>query len=172
MSNYSEESDLLIGDIPLPRGLRPQKYVDDATNEIDSFIGFIYQTPVDVTEASLVARPARLLLKRIANQLASGRLIMAQSTGSQRMELHAYGARLVNEATAVLRQIANGEILLPGALPVDGVDEGNFTGPQIANLDPESNVEAFYNRIANPTYFYGYPGESVRRVSGDGGLVA
>lgn len=159
MPNYSEVTDLLVGDLRLPAGLRPQQYVDDATNEIDSVIGFIYQTPIDISSDNTpVVRPVRLLLKRVANTLASGRLILAMSTGTQRTELHAYGAKLVDDATAVLRQIASGEILLKGAPVIDNPDDPNaqFTGPQIANLDAESNVEAFYDRIANPYHVFGF----------------
>lgn len=172
MPNYSEVTDLLVGDIPLPKGLKPQKYVDDATAEIDSIIGFVYQTPIDLSEDSTVARPVRLLIKRLANNLASGRLILAMSTGGQRMELHAYGASLVSEATLVLQQIAAGDLLLPGVPPVDatpGDPSDQFTGPQIANVDPESNVESFYDRIANPYYCFAPYGTA--KQSGEGALI-
>lgn len=172
MPNYCDVDELLVGDMPLPRGLRPQQYVDSATSEIDMMIGFIYQTPIDISDTSPVIRPARLLLKETARKLATGRLILAMSTVAQRTELHAYGARLVDEALAVLRQIAAGEIILTGALPMDtGPEpEANFTGPQIANVDPESHVEAYYDRVANPyyNYFGGYP---VLR-NDRGGLIA
>lgn len=155
---YSEETDLLIGDMPLPKGLRPQKYVDDGADEIDSVIGFIYVTPVNIDgDSTPVVRPVRLLLKRLNNMLASGRMIMAMTTGGQRQELHAYGASLVREAVAVLKQIADGEILLEGAERVGNDEDPNdqFTGPQVFNLDGESNVESFYDRIANPAYCFG-----------------
>ncbi|HWI68184.1 MAG TPA: hypothetical protein VNS88_07365, partial [Nitrospiraceae bacterium] len=71
---YSEVTDLLTGNVPTPAYLSPQKYVDDAADEIDSKIGFVYETPIDVTYSSSnpVTRPVRLLLKRINNFLASG----------------------------------------------------------------------------------------------------
>jgi hypothetical protein len=56
---YSSVEDLLIGKIPLPVGVDPQKYVDDATDEVDSYIGFTYVTPVDVSNTSPVDRPVR-----------------------------------------------------------------------------------------------------------------
>lgn len=165
---YSEESDLLVGDMPLPKGMRPQKYVDDAGDEIDSVIGFIYKTPVPMLDTSPVVRPARLLLKRLNNMLASGRLIMAMTTGGQRLELHAYGADLVRQALITLTQIGNGEILLAGAEmldPVEGEDPA-FTGPQIYNVDEESNVEAFYDRVANPNYLFLTPNQLMKRSGG------
>lgn len=165
---YSEESDLLVGDMPLPKGMRPQKYVDDATNEIDSVIGFIYKTPVPMLDDSPAVRPTRLLLKRLANMLATGRLIMAMTTGGQRLELHAYGADLVRQAVATLAQIGSGEIVLAGAELLDPVagDDPAFTGPQIANVDDESNVEAFYDRVANPNYLFLSDNQLMKRAGG------
>ena len=154
---YSEPSDLLVGDMPLPRGMKPQSYVDDAADEIDSTIGFIYETPVDIaTDTTTVARPVRLLLKRLNNLLASGRLIQAMTVGGQRQELHAYGASLVNQALDVLKQIQAGDLVLEGVPLIENPDNPEkFSGPQIFNLDAESNVESFYDRIANPYYSFG-----------------
>lgn len=153
---YSVPSDMLVGSVTLSRGLEPQKYVDDAADEIDSSIGFIYVTPVDIeSDGNPVVRPARLLLKRLNNNLATGRYIMAMTASGQRLELHAYGAQLVKEVIEILKQIAAGDILLEGAPKIDdGEGNANFTGPQIANLDAESNVESFYNRVGNPGYCF------------------
>lgn len=153
---YCEVEDLLVGATALPKGMDPQKYVDDAANEIDSTIGFIYVTPVDVSETSSVKRPVRLLLKRLNVHLATGRLITAMSSNNQRTDLHPYGASLIKEVVAVLQQIATGDITLAGAALVtpDGSTVPAASGPLIANLDAESNVESFYNRIANPGFSY------------------
>lgn len=152
---YSDVTDLLTGNIP---AVNPEKYVNDAADEIDSKIGHIYQTPVDVSEQSTATRPARLALKRISNFLASGRLMMAAAAGSQRQEVHAYANQLVAEATKALDAIASGDAVLTGAVRLPGSEESeSFTGPQIYNEDKESAVEAFYNRIANPNYVFAYP---------------
>lgn len=159
---YSATTDLLTGNIPVSGPVDPAKFVADAADEIDSKIGHIYQTPIDVTDTSPVSRPARLLLKRISNFLASGRLIMAAAAASQKLEVNAYAERLVREATVALDQIASGDVPLIGATrATDSSGDVSTTGPQISNLDPESNVEAFYNRVANPRYSYftlGLPG--------------
>jgi hypothetical protein len=162
--NYCTVEDLLVGDMRLPAGLRPQQYVDSATNEVDMNIGFLYVTPIDVTESSAVIRPVRLLLSETTKKLASGRLILAMSTAGQRTELHAYGKRLVDEALATLKQIVSGEITLLGVpiLDPDGDGDTEFSGPQIANLDAESNVEAFYDRVANPHYVFPFSATSPR----------
>jgi hypothetical protein len=153
---YSDVDDLLIGATALPKGMEPQKYVDDAANEIDSKIGFIYVTPVDISETSTTKRPVRLLLKRLNNHLATGRLITALSSNSQRTDLQPYGASLIREVLAVLDRIESGDLILAGAELVapEGDEELPTSGPLIFNVDAESNVEAFYDRIANPYYCY------------------
>jgi len=174
MTAYSAVTDLLTGNIPVPAYLTPQKFVDDAADEIDSKIGFLYQTPIDiVTEydpesPTSVPRPARLLLKRINNFLASGRLLLAAAAGQEDSQLHAYGWSLIQEATAALNQIASGEIPIEGAVKVDTGDAAAVTAIIINNLDPESSVEAFYNRIANPDYVYSWESYQQRRAPVNG----
>lgn len=150
---YSEVTDLLTGDIPLPVYLDVNKVLADAADEIDSHLGFIYVTPVDMTDNGPTVRPARLLLKRISVHLSSGRIIMAADAGGQNMQLQAYGRYLIGEAQAALAAIENGTIDLEGAirLPSAATDP---TGPLIHNVDAESNVEAFYDRLANPAYSF------------------
>lgn len=152
-NKYSAVGDLLTGNIPLPGYISAQKFVDDAGDEIDSKIGFIYKTPVDVsdTEANKTSRPARLLLKRISNFLASGRLLMAVDAGGENDQVHAYALKLVSDATAALDMIVSGKVVLDGAEQED-TDAIQPTTPLINNLDAESNVEAFYDRIANPNF--------------------
>lgn len=145
-SGYSAESDFLLGNIPLPSWTSGQKYIADAQKEIDSVVGFMYETPLDLSNSSAIVRPARLLVSRISNYLASGRLIMAVAAGSEKDSMHAYGAKLVSDALEILEKIGCGEIVLTGAVPLPG-QEKPFAGPQISNVDSESNVEAFYDRI-------------------------
>lgn len=150
---YSATSDLLVGSIPTPSYLDTAKYVEDASDEIDSKIGHIYVTPVNVSDPGPLSRPARLLLKRINNFLASGRLILAVASPEENQNLHAYGWSLVTEATAALNSIISGDIQLDGA-QLGTVDTLPVSTPLIDNLDAESNVEAFYDRICNPNYAY------------------
>lgn len=148
MPTYSLASDMLLGGIPTPVYADKDKYVQDATDEVDSYIGFLYQTPVDVTSGGPTPRPVRLLLKRIANDLATGRYIMAVSGGGQRNTVHAYGKELVDQACAILKKISEGDIvlqdvpLLSTATPV--------SSPLIFNVDDESQVEAYYDRVVTP----------------------
>lgn len=155
MAGYCEVTDLMLGDIPLPSYIDPQKKVDDACDEIDSYLGYIYETPIDVSSTGPLARPARLLLKRINASLASGRLILAVASPEENRNLHAYGWSLVTESLASLRELATGNPALEGATPAENAAPAASTAPLIDNLDPESSVEAFYDRIANPSYQYG-----------------
>lgn len=166
MAAYCLVTDLLTGNIPVPANLEPQKYVDDAADEIDSKIGFVYTTPIDVTSGSEVPRPARLLLKRINVHLATGRLLLAAAAGQEESQLHAYGWSLIKEANGALDQIASGAIPITGADLLPGNEEV-VTAVIVNNLDPESSVEAFYNRIANPNYSFA----TLYTTPNGGGLV-
>ena len=147
--SYSDVTDLLVGDIRINSALDPQKYVQDASDEVDSIIGFRYATPVDMTDPGTVSRPARLLLKRVANFLATGRLIIAAAASGEDKQLHAYGKSLVDQALYCLKEIAAGEILLPGAAPATDVSP-IISGPLIYNKDKTSNVDDFYDKILAP----------------------
>lgn len=147
MPTYSSDADLMLGEIPLPRYIDKEKVIQEATDEIDSHIGFAYKTPVDMTENGPVARPARLLLKRIAAHLSSGRIIMAIDSSGQDDELQAYGIYLIREAQKELKSIVNGGIELTGAERAPRSESGRVTAPLINNIDPYSQVEAFYSAI-------------------------
>lgn len=168
---YCSINDVSIGNIPLPSYIDKQKFVDDAADEIDSKIGFLYTTPIDVTDSPTnpVVRPARLLLKRLAISLATGRLVLALDAAGEDDKLHAYGWSMVREATAALNKISDGEIVLEGAVLVNP-DASATKTVLLYNEDPESSVEAFYNRIANPNYVFPYV-YGGPYVTGESGLV-
>lgn len=146
---YSEVTDLLTGNIPTPGYLTPQKYVDDAADEIDSKIGFVYETPINVADDpdNPVVRPVRLLLKRINNFLASGRLLLAVTASDEDTSLHAYAKSLVDNAELALEAIFDGTILLEGATELNPQTEDSHRGPMIANKDEFSAVDDFYDQL-------------------------
>lgn len=152
---YCEIVDLLIGDLPTSVALSPQKYVDDAADEIDSKIGFVYETPIPVETTDPTPRPVVLLLKRLNAHLATGRMVLAATLISEDKQLNAYGLSLVADCELTIAQIAAGQLIL------DGVTPGGLTSfpaahvPLISNVDSESNVNAFYDRVSNPNYSYG-----------------
>lgn len=148
MTTYSAVGDLLTGDMPFSSSLDPAKFVQDATDEVDSYIGMRYATPLDLADTvgsdpNPIARPARLLIKRIANFLASGRLILAQSMGGEDKQVQAYGQSLIVEALAALKQIVTGAVPITGAEPPPG---GSTDVNEIAiiNADSASAVDVFY----------------------------
>lgn len=148
-TTYSTVADLLLGDMPVAISVNKQKFVNDAADEVDTVIGTRYTTPIDMTEAGPVQRPARLFVKRVTNHLATGRMILALAAGGEDVNLHAYGWSLVNGALAALESIANGSYDLPGATPITtpGSDTPRVTAPTVTNVDAESGVEAFYGYL-------------------------
>lgn len=152
---YCETADLLIGDLPTSLALAPLKYVNDAADEIDSKIGFVYATPIPVEVVGSVPRPVVLLLKRLNAHLATGRMVLAATLISEDKQLNAYGLSLVADCELTISQIAGGQLVLAGVTPggLNSLPAAHV--PLIANLDSESNVAAFYDRISNPNYSYG-----------------
>ena len=151
---YSEVADLLLGDIPTPNDA--EKYVNDASDEIDSKLGMRYVTPITVDETVPAYRSTPLLLKRINNLLASGRLILAKAASASQQEPNAYGLSMVNDALVALNQLTSGDITLPGASFLEENDVGQ-SGPIISNLDAQSNVESFYGMVTTPSTYQGQP---------------
>lgn len=148
---YCEVIDLMIGDIRPSDALDPQKYVNDAADEIDSKIGFVYETPIPITGGSSAPRPVVLLLKRLNAHLATGRMILAATIASEDEQLNAYGKRLVEDCELTIAMIADGKLIL------DGVTPGEMARPPrpvplLLNGDDESAVDAFYDRVVNPNY--------------------
>jgi hypothetical protein len=156
----------MLGNIPLPAYIAVADYIKVADEEFDSQIGYVYETPLDVSENGPMSRPARLLINRISKLLATARILMAIAAPDEKNAVNAYAWQLLREAKAALGNIVNGEFELEGALLVrrPAVDQPT-KGPIISNVDSESNVEAFYDRIANPNYTY--PPVSPRYVDPD-----
>lgn len=171
MPAYCVENDLLLGNIPTPDAMSKTQFVQDAADEIDSRIGMRYETPIDLTDPEL-KRPVKLLLKRLNVFLATGRFILAVTSNNEDDRLHAYGLSLINDAIETLEAIATGKFLLEGATPTAGESTPAST-PLIFNEDPESSVEAFYNRIANPRYVYPFQIAEpyLRDVNSENGII-
>ncbi len=163
---YSAVGDLFLGDTILGSGVDPQAFVDGAADEIDSKIGWLYVTPVDLDGDALAMPPIpvlprheALLLKGINNKLASGRLILTLDIAGEGTTLHAYGARLVKEAMDELLLIANGALDLSAPrVAIPDADAVNRS-PGVVNLDEESLLIPFYQTI-NRNPWYARPGEA------------
>lgn len=154
MAPYCAPGDMIIGNIPATDPMKTQ-YLNLATDEMDSILGMQYVTPINIAEDGPVARHSRLLIKNICIWLSSGRLMLATSANGEDDQLHAYAKYLVENATDMLMKIASGEIKLEGAEHNEDEDDPDASNQAlIYNVDSESNVEAFYDRIymAPPTY--------------------
>lgn len=141
MSTYSTVEDLLLT-VALPRDLPVQRYVDDARDEIDSALGHLYVTPFDLCDSGPMARHSKLLIKRIANHLATGRIIMAVAMGTEDNTNHAYGAGLVKGALAALESLRTGAVVLEDAPLVERVGTGGGD-MSISQHDATSIMDTF-----------------------------
>lgn len=148
---YSHVPDLLVGDVVIAADIK-QRHVNNATDEVDSKLGFDYPTPFTPDNTS---RQGWLLIKRLANFYASGRLLLEIAQVGEQQQINSYGKSLVDQADEVVACILKGDInLSPESVEPDPV-QNQFL---IQNLDPVSQVEAFYGYIAQPTYpFAGQP---------------
>lgn len=156
---YCEKEDLLVGDIPLaPKYGDGTSFVELAADEIDAEIGHRYLTPVSFDESSAekvaVARPSKLLLKKINQLLASGRIILDMAAGGEDRGLQAYGKSMWLEASELLEKICDGKIALNGAELLGGEDAAanDNTRVSIHQDDGYSLVQTFYDRYSTPLW--------------------
>lgn len=140
---YSTKQDLLLKGTELGDG-EAEKFIALAADDIESALGRIYDIPLTPVAPATEFRPhIALLLKKISNLLASGRLIMASAANGDLDTTDAYGASLVREGTDLLQQIASGIIDIDAVGPGGAVaDDG---GPILVNHDARSGVDAFYD---------------------------
>ena len=153
-STYSASADLLIGDLIVSTTLK-DKHVTDASDEIDAKLGFIYTVPF---VESAVSAPAWILIRRIANNLASGRLLLevnqsrepaAVGYQQQPVKVVSYGQSLIDEAEHALDLILQGDIPLTPVTP-DPTGAPVLHGARVGNADGYSQVEAFYGWASKP----------------------
>ena len=141
---YATSDSALLGGIPATDPDTLSKYFDDAADEIDATLGFVYETPItNSADGGSLPRPVQLILARINRFLASGRYIMAVAAGGEDNTVNAYGWSLIKEAQAALASLASGATELDAVrLPNPGDQRKN---PAIANAEDGSNVDAFYD---------------------------
>lgn len=146
---YATENDLMLGDMLLGPAVSPEKYLQEAEEDVDIALGDSFEMPYDVDDPNAIERTV-ILLRRITARLASGRLILAQAIGGEDQSLQAYGKHLISEAEQVLTAIRNGSLDFEGPTPIEGAVE--YTGPTVYNYDSESAVDSFYDYFmgANP----------------------
>lgn len=164
---YSAVGDLLLDGVLLATGFNKQKFVDDAAEEMDSKLGWLYALPIhpegmdpgEVGPTSWQDLPTHqvILLKQINNRLASGRLILAIATPGEQTTLHAYGYHLVQQALADLMFLANGDLDMDAekATPSSAFES---KAPAWQNPDSESLLLGFEESVMRGVPFYSRPG--------------
>ena len=93
---YSAVTDLLVGDITLGSTVNAEKYVQDAADEMDSKLGFIYETPIDLNAASL---------QEMKNLLS--RMIEPLSPFSELMQVLSCNLKVPNKESPLLQPLRN-----------------------------------------------------------------
>jgi len=141
---YATSDSALLGGVPVVDPTDLDKYFEDAADEIDATLGFVYETPITKSAAGgALPRPVELILARINRFLASGRYIMAVASAGEQGTVHAYGWSLIKEAQGALAALAAGANELDAVrLPNPGAQRKN---PAINNAEEQSNVDAFYD---------------------------
>lgn len=174
---YSEKSDLLIGDLFISERFDQGKFVQEAGDEINAKLGWLYELPLhlpwSVTNPevdpipddswTLLPEHQKLLLKGINNKLASGRLILTLSIPGEETTLHAYGYSLVREAQSELMVLANGEYWLAAQRSILETAKPD-SRPSITQHDEESLLLGFENTVLrkhDPSVaWYSQPGKA------------
>lgn len=163
---YCVAGDLLLGDLVISASVDKNVFIQEAADEIDSKLGFIYKLPLappgtdPVTPDSWKLLPHHevLTLKTINVRLATGRLILTLDIAGQETQLHAYGWYLIKEALDDLMIVANGNIDLTATRV--GVEAGYADAtPRTSNHDDESLLAGFENTIMRGRGWYTRPGE-------------
>lgn len=150
---YCEVSDLLIGDLILPVEIDPAKYITSAAEEMDSRIGLLYETPIEIDDADQEKYRATItFLRSINTRLASGRILMAAASALELTTVHAYARNLVEGALADLKLIEDRKYILQGAKENTNPPEAYVSSRAYSyNQDPVSAVDAFY-AVVDPAY--------------------
>lgn len=165
---YCTPEELQIGSLRAQGEVDKSHYIEKASDEIDSYISKVYDTPISVNINSAGGRRvASLILNQICSELASGRLLVASASGAQATQVHAYGQWLIGRALGRVQQIVDGELELPEVPLADEVENGRPPrGPLVVNTGPfggESQVNKYYDTfkphgIAPRMWPSGWPG--------------
>lgn len=151
---YSTVEDLQLGNLPIPASLKAQRYVGDASDEIDSRLGFYYKVPLEFDPLDYKHHASRLLVKRINILLSTSKIVAAINVGVEDKQLNAYAKQLSDQANGFIDQIINGYYTLVGPTPVSPNTGGitRVAGLSISNVDAKSFVEEEYDKLRCPPH--------------------
>jgi hypothetical protein len=167
---YCEPDDINVGNLMLPEGESRQPFIDEASDEIDGKLGWLYQTPIDLDSLKYYER---MMLKTICRKLAGGRMITTMAIPDESGSLNAYGARLLKEGLDELHAIASGDVPLSAAradlegdsTSPDGGGHGAVGArtPSVSGHDSESLVAQFERSVYGGVPSYAVPGDAAPR---------
>lgn len=151
---YCKEADFLLTEEMIVSVNDKPKYIQIAQEEIDGKLGFVYVVPIDISETSTLPENQKMLLKTMAQKLASGRLLMGNALGGQSESVNAYALYLIKAAEMDLMAVANGQIDLhaprvdQAGTPIGLVDDPTLSDqyarvPSAWNPDSVSPVTVF-----------------------------
>ncbi|URG17385.1 head-to-tail connector protein [Rhodococcus phage Mbo2] len=132
-----------LGDLEIPRGQTMDEWVIKAADEMDGILGQTYRLPLDTNMDIPDHKADALLLKKINEFLAAGRLLLAAAGTGQDNSLNAYGSDLVNSAIKELARISSGRTVLESGELLDL--EKPTVGVMGLNRDASSYVDQFYS---------------------------
>lgn len=127
----------------LPREPPVEQWIQHAADHMNSYIGQIYELPLQLDPLRADHLADILLLRRINAWLAMGQIIMNANASAEDSNLHVYGKWMYDEANKELARISAGRTVLEAGIPLVEPDTRS-NGPLITNRDSGSFVDAFY----------------------------
>lgn len=164
---YCSPDDINVGNLMLPEGESRQPFIEEASDEMDGKLGWLYVTPIDLDS---LKHYERMMLKTICRKIAGGRMITTMAMPDESGTLNALGARLLKEGLDELHMLASGDVPLSAAradLEGDGGPDAGGHGatgartPSIFNTDSESLVGQFEKAVYGSRRSYVVPGDQV-----------
>ncbi|WKW85475.1 head-to-tail adaptor [Rhodococcus phage Reynauld] len=143
-AGYCSETDVSVNVTELPPGMSVSSFVAKAADFMDSYIGQLYQLPLDLDPAHPGHFADIKLLSRINEYLATGTILRTLYGDKNGDGDHAYGKALYDEAKQELARIANGRTVIENAKLLSPTDD-QPNGPLVTNRDAESFVDMFYS---------------------------
>jgi hypothetical protein len=160
---YCTPADINLGNLMYAdEGL--EAYINEAADEIDGKLGWLYQTPIDM---DIVPRHEAKMLKTICRKIATGRAISTLAIPAENGAQHAYGLRLLQEGLDELHMIAGGDVPLSAPRTdlegdpnePDGAGHGaqDARTPTVLVADSESMLTQFHRSVfgGRPSFTFG-----------------
>ena len=143
---YVSETEISFGDMGVPSYVDLEQVIETACNDVDAELGKRYKMPIDLDPGVQQHKAAINMLNKIARYFVIGRVVIDAAIGSEDNNLQAYGNYHLRWADKVLKDIVDGDIIIPDQESILPDDDGSrVTAPIVMNRDSRSLVDAFYN---------------------------